>query len=46
MSFEPLVLMPDPMALSAPHVYRAHSYAGAVAADMYHTNAFVVSDRH
>ena len=41
MTFEPLVLMPDPAALSTPHVYRAHSYSGAVAAGMFHTNAFV-----
>lgn len=41
MTFEPLVLMPDPASLSTPHVYRAHSYSGAVAAGMFHTNAFV-----
>ena len=33
------VLMPDPGALSAPHIYRAHSYAGAAIAGMFHTNA-------
>ena len=41
MTFEPLVLMPDPLSLGAPHVYRAHSYEGAATAGMYHTNAFV-----
>ena len=35
------VLMPDPGALSAPHIYRAHSYAGAAIAGMFHTNAYV-----
>ena len=38
MTFEPLVLMPDPGALSAPHVYRAHSLSGAAVASMFHTN--------
>jgi hypothetical protein len=41
MTFEPLVLMPDPASLSTPHVYRSHSYAGAASAGMFHTNAFV-----
>ena len=41
MTYEPLVLMPDPAALSTPHVYRAHSYSGAAVAGMFHTNAFV-----
>lgn len=41
MTFEPLVLMPDPASLSTPHVYRAHSYSGAAVAGMFHTNAFV-----
>lgn len=38
MSFEPLVLMPDPASLSTPHVYRAHSYAGAATGGLFHTN--------
>ena len=41
MIFEPLVLMPDPLALSNPQRYRAHSYSGAISAGMFHTNAFV-----
>lgn len=44
-SFEPLVLMPDPAALSTPHVYRAHSYSGAAVAGMFHTNAFVENNQ-
>ena len=44
MLFEPLVLMPDPASLGSPHVYRAHSYSGAIAADMFATNAFVMNN--
>ena len=44
MTYEPLVLMPDPAALRTPATLRSHNYAGAVAAGMFHTNAFVMNN--
>jgi hypothetical protein len=44
MTWEPIVLMPDPAALAAPHTILAHNYVGAITADMFHTNAFVMNN--
>ena len=43
MTWEPEVLMPDPATLGSEHVIRSHNYVGAVTADMFHTNAFVMN---
>lgn len=45
MTHEPLVLMPDPASLEDTQTLRSHNYAGAVAAGMFHTNAFVMNNQ-